>query len=83
MAHQMFLCTLRANVLTNPSGGRAAPPRSSARIGREKFPVVAISDDYLPMRSTEAKNRTSKDQGRSHRGGAQGPGPPYRCSLST
>ncbi|RCV21714.1 hypothetical protein SEVIR_4G126700v4 [Setaria viridis] len=65
MAHQVLLGTLRANVLTNPTraggGGRAASPGSSARIGRGRFPVAAISDDYLPMRSTEAKNRTSKD----------------------
>ncbi|RLM64904.1 4-hydroxy-tetrahydrodipicolinate synthase 2, chloroplastic-like [Panicum miliaceum] len=43
---------------------RLAPPRRAAvaphRTGRGKFPVAAIIlDDYLPMQSTEVKNRTS------------------------
>ncbi|WVZ80268.1 hypothetical protein U9M48_027759 [Paspalum notatum var. saurae] len=62
MAHQMRVCAVRANLLTNPAratGGHTAHRRPSARIGRGKFPVAAISlDDYVPMRSTETKNRS-------------------------
>ncbi|KAL5215099.1 hypothetical protein ABZP36_004251 [Zizania latifolia] len=40
--------------------GERRPPKYSIRINRGKFAVVAIAlDDYLPMRSTEVKNRTS------------------------
>uniref|UniRef100_A0A0D9ZPJ8 4-hydroxy-tetrahydrodipicolinate synthase n=1 Tax=Oryza glumipatula TaxID=40148 RepID=A0A0D9ZPJ8_9ORYZ len=42
------------------SFGERWPPKNSARISRGKFSLTAISlDDYLPMRSTEVKNRTS------------------------
>ncbi|XP_048558692.1 4-hydroxy-tetrahydrodipicolinate synthase 2, chloroplastic [Triticum urartu] len=54
-------------------GALASPPRlalsrsaaaalASHRVGRGKFSAAAITtDDYLPMRSTEVKNRTSVD----------------------
>ncbi|KAG2574173.1 4-hydroxy-tetrahydrodipicolinate synthase, chloroplastic-like [Panicum virgatum] len=46
------------------SASRLARPRRAAvaphRTGRGKFPVAAITlDNYLPMQSTEVKNRTS------------------------
>ncbi|KAL6879635.1 hypothetical protein ACP4OV_012294 [Aristida adscensionis] len=66
MAHLLLPVTLGAAAVKAGSlaGGdhTAHRRRSSARIGRRKFPVAATSlDDYLPMRSTEVKNRTSKD----------------------
>ncbi|KAL6604035.1 hypothetical protein ACP70R_044396 [Stipagrostis hirtigluma subsp. patula] len=70
MAHLLLLGTMRPTVVkadslaghTRSTGDRTAPWRCSARIGRRRFPVAASSvDDYLPMRSNEVKNRTSKD----------------------
>ncbi|KAG8065909.1 hypothetical protein GUJ93_ZPchr0004g39588 [Zizania palustris] len=55
--------------------GGLLSPKYSVRINRGKFAVVAIAlDDYLPMRSTEVKNRTSTGDITSLRieGGAEG-----------
>ncbi|KAK3129791.1 hypothetical protein QOZ80_6BG0484780 [Eleusine coracana subsp. coracana] len=52
------MAQLRAVASPTCAAGHCAAHR---RFGRVKFRVAAVSvDDYLPMRSTEVKNRTSK-----------------------
>ncbi|GJM99158.1 hypothetical protein PR202_ga16237 [Eleusine coracana subsp. coracana] len=56
---QLRAVALKADSLASPTrapGHCTAHRRSSARFGRVKFRVAAVSvDDYLPMRSTEVK----------------------------